>query len=179
MPAPEQLRTERLVLRRPRTDDIDAIFAYASDPIATRYMSWPRHLAREDTEKFLAQAIIEWEEIGIGAYLVTFDGVVLGSTGLHLATNYRGVTGYILRQEAWGKGYATEACRAMVHIARRIGLARIDADCHIDHGASARVLEKSGLLHEGILRAYLQFPNLGGPPADVHLYGLALQRATP
>jgi len=175
--APEAVRTERLHLRRPTFDDVDGMFAYASDPEITRYMAWPRQVTTEDTAGHLAQADSEWDHHGVGAYLICQPqtGEILGSTGLHLSTSYRAVTGYILHRAAWGQGYATEACRAMVEIARTLGLARIEADCHVDHAASRRVLEKAGLLHEGILRSFLVFPNLDPEHAqDVHLYALAL-----
>jgi ribosomal-protein-alanine N-acetyltransferase len=176
--APDSFPTERLVLRRPRLGDVASIFHYASDPDLTRYMSWPRHQSHADTEAFLADAMREWDEVGVGAYLITdpASGEVLGSTGLHQSTPYRAVTGYILTGPAWGKGFATEACRAMVALASRLGFARIEADCHVEHRASARVLEKAGMLHEGILRSFLVFPNLDpNRPQDVHLYGLALR----
>lgn len=177
MHAPEAFRTDRLHMRRPTADDRDAVFAYASDPELTKYMAWPRHLIHDDTTAFLAQASTEWDQAGVGTYLICDQstGAVLGSTGLHLATPYRAVTGYILHRAAWGRGYATEACKAMLKLARQVGLARIEADCHVDHLPSRRVLEKAGLLHEGILRAFLLFPNLDDTrPYDVHLYGLAL-----
>src|SRR5436309_2770420 len=42
------------------------------------------------------------------------DGTLLGGTGLAFVTPYRASTGYVLAKAAWGKGYATEALRAMV-----------------------------------------------------------------
>ena len=176
--APDSIPTERLVLRRPAVGDLEGIYAYASDADLTRYMSWARHMDRADTEGFLAGAMREWDEMGVGTYVITEPGTgaILGSTGLHASTPYRAVTGYILTGPAWGKGFATEACRAMVALASRLGYSRIEADCHIEHRASARVLEKAGMLHEGILRSFLVFPNLDPRrPQDVHLYGLALR----
>jgi len=175
--APDSIRTKRLHLRRPTHDDVDGIYAYASDPELVKYMAWPRHTDPQDTADFIARAATEWDQNGVGVYLVCepSTGHVLGSTGLHLATPYRGITGYILVKSVWGQGYATEACRAMVDLARQLELQRIDADCHLEHVASARVLEKSGLLFEGIARAFLVFPNLDAERAlDVKLYGLAL-----
>jgi ribosomal-protein-alanine N-acetyltransferase len=175
--APEVIRTARLVLRRPALDDVDEVYAYASNAELAKYMAWARHVEPEETAEFLARAQQEWDGNGVGVYLITdpASGHVMGSTGLHLATPYRGVTGYILEKRAWGQGYATEACTAMVELARQLGLSRIDADCHVDHVASARVLEKSGLRFEGIARAYLVFPNLdAGRAHDVRVYGLAL-----
>ena len=176
--APDSIPTERLVLRRPTVGDLEGVYRYASDPDLTRYMSWARHHSHADTEAFLALAMREWDEIGVGTYLITdpATGEVLGSTGLHESTPYRSVTGYILTGPAWGQGFATEACRAMVALAIRLGYARIEADCHVEHRASARVLEKAGMLHEGVLRSFLIFPNLDmNRPQDVHLYGLALR----
>jgi ribosomal-protein-alanine N-acetyltransferase len=175
--APEEIRTKRLVIRRPTVDDAESIYAYAGDPIATKYMGWPRHRSLDDTATYLAQAAHEWDTEGVGAYLIVdaIEGRVVGGTGIHLLTPYRAVTGYILVRQAWGRGYATEACTEMVALARGLGLARIEADCHVDHRPSARVLEKAGLRHEGVLRSYLLFPNLGlEHPCDVHMYGLAL-----
>ena len=55
-------------------------------------------------------------------------------------------TGYILGKPYWGHGYATEACRAMVELARARGDRRIASYCHADHAPSAHVLEKAGLI---------------------------------
>jgi ribosomal-protein-alanine N-acetyltransferase len=179
-PAPHELRTDRLLLRRPYADDAEAIFErFAGDPVATRYMGWPRHQTIDETVSYLGHSAQEWNVEGVGAYVILDPptGRLLGSTGIHMVTGYRAITGYILARDAWGRGIATEACAAMVSLARRLGIARIEADCHPDNRASSRVLEKSGLLFEGILRAYLVFPNLGiDQPEDVLMYGLALQR---
>jgi ribosomal-protein-alanine N-acetyltransferase len=48
--APEQVETDRLILRRPRRRDADAIFArYANDPEVTRWLGWPRHASVDAT----------------------------------------------------------------------------------------------------------------------------------
>jgi RimJ/RimL family protein N-acetyltransferase len=84
-------------------------------------------------------------------------------------------SGYILAREHWGRGHATLAAIAMVDLARSLGLDRIEADCHVDHLASARVLHKAGLAREGVLRSFARYPNLGAAgPSDVFLFGLAL-----
>ena len=54
-PAPERIETERLLLRRPRDTDADAIFTrYASDPAVTHLVGWPTHRSLEDTRAFLS-----------------------------------------------------------------------------------------------------------------------------
>jgi RimJ/RimL family protein N-acetyltransferase len=99
------------------------------------------------------------------------DGSLLGGTGLGFETPFRASTGYILARDAWGRGYATEALQAMVALAPSLRIRRLYAICHVDHRASARVLEKCDFTREGILRQYATFPNLEpGGICDVLCY---------
>jgi RimJ/RimL family protein N-acetyltransferase len=165
MKAPEQIQTARLLLRRPELSDAEAIFhRYASDPAVTRYMSWPTHRSVADTQAFLAWDESEWVKWPASSYLIflSAEDRLLGSTGLSFKTPTLAVTGYVLAQDAWGKGYATEALKAMVELARQTGVERLEAVCHVDHSPSAHVLEKCGFQRETTLRESLVFPNLAG-----------------
>ena len=63
--------------------------------------------------------------------------------------------GYVLKKSAWGKGYATEACRRLLKFAfEESPLEEIVATIDPGNAASRRVLEKSGLVYQGIVRAY-------------------------
>jgi RimJ/RimL family protein N-acetyltransferase len=63
--------------------------------------------------------------------------------------------GYFLKQKAWGKGYATEACRRLLRFAfEETPLQEIVATLDDDHEVSKRVLEKSGLSCRGRRMAY-------------------------
>ncbi len=174
--APTRLSTARLTLRRPSARDAAAVFAYGSAPEVTRFMAWPRHNDLADTRAFLSAADDEWRQRGVGPYLVEHQGAVVGSTGLHLATPYRAVTGYLLVQPLWGQGFATELALAMVELAGSLGVVRLEALCLTEHTASARVLEKAGFAFEGVLRAYLLAPNLPrDTPSDVRSYARILR----
>lgn len=173
MPAPDRIDTERLVLRRPRARDAREIFArYAADPEVTKYLSWPTHRSPVDTRVFLRFSDTEWTRWGAGPYVIeSREGHLLGSTGLSFETRHRAATGYVLARDAWGHGYATEALQTMVVLAQSLGVRRLYALCYAAHGASAHVLEKCGFAREGILKSYLEFPNLtAGEPADVACY---------
>lgn len=176
--SPEHLYTDRLVLRRPRAADAEAILSrFAADPEVTKYLSWPTHRSLEDTRAFLAFSDAEWERWPAGPYLIADrrDLTILGSTGLTFETPLRAATGYVLARDAWGKGYATEALRSMVELARASGVRRLQAMCHIDHRASWHVLEKCGFDREATLRRYCEFPNLElVQPCDVFFYALVL-----
>ncbi len=182
MKAPERIETERLVLRRPRAADAEAIFArYAADAEVTRFVGWPAHRSVADTQAFLASSDAEWARWPAGPYLAHArdGGTLLGSTGLAFETPGRAMTGYVFAQDAWGRGYATEALGAMVDTARAVGVRRLYALCHTGHRPSWHVLEKAGFEREGILRRYCEFPNLQpGEPLDVFCYAIVLSKGT-
>lgn len=162
--APETIMTTRLILRRPRLEDASAIFTrYASDAEVTRYLSWPRHTRIEDTLEFLAFSSAQWQEHRCGPYLIESreQRALLGSTGLDLAGS-RAMTGYVLTRDAWGQGYASEALRAILDLARSLALDTLNALCHPGHIASRRVLEKCGFVHTGVEST--TFPNLPDAP---------------
>ena len=164
--APERFTTARLLLRRPALRDLEAVFSrYASDPEVTRYLAWPTHRSLADTEAFLSLSDAEWARWPASSYLVWSSSgeVLLGSTGLAFETDTDAITGYVLARDAWGKGYATEALVAMVRLAGTLGVRRLSAGCHPEHGASQRVLEKGGFSQESLLHRESGFPNL---PAD-------------
>ncbi len=176
--APIEVRTERLVMRRPRTEDAWAIFdRYAADPEATRYMAWPAHATINDTYGFITFSDVEWQRWPAGPYVIfsRADGTLLGSTGFAFESAHRAITGYILARDSWGQGYATESLRAMVELAPRIGIRVLSASTHVDHAVSGRVLEKCGFVRDGVLPHHMVFPNLGtSVPADVVSYTLKL-----
>lgn len=174
MQAPDSLTTNRLLLRRPRAEDAEAIFErYAAYLEVTRYVSWPAHRSIAETRQFLAWSDAEWERWPAGPYLVCAraDSALLGSTGLAFETRLRAATGYVLARDAWGRGIATEALQAMAALGDSLGVRRLYALCHVEHRASWRVLEKGGFEREGLLRRHTVFPNLGvAEPCDVLCY---------
>jgi ribosomal-protein-alanine N-acetyltransferase len=52
-----EIRTERLLLRRPDMDDLDAMFEIMSNPVAMRYWSTLPHASRDVTRPWLEQMI--------------------------------------------------------------------------------------------------------------------------
>jgi RimJ/RimL family protein N-acetyltransferase len=86
---------------------------------------------------------------------ITLDGQLVGNCGIRRkdANDWEADIGYELAPAHWGRGYATEAARAMVRIGfDDLHLHRVSAWCIADNVASARVLEKAGLRLEGRLR---------------------------
>ena len=172
MLAVHRIETERLVLRRPQAVDAEAMFLrYSSDPDVTRYLGWPRHEAVDDTLAFVQFSDAQWEQWGCGPYLIErlTDRQLLGGTGLAFDSPQHASTGYVLAKDAWGCGYATEALRSVVDQATQLGINSIHAICHVDHRASAHVLEKCGFSLEKTLDEQT-FPNLTPPVAPALSY---------
>jgi [ribosomal protein S5]-alanine N-acetyltransferase len=174
MPAPERFHTKRLVLRKPAFADASAIFTrYASDPQVTRFLAWHTHRSLADTQIFLEFSELEWKRRSAGPYLIDHrhTGELLGSSGLAIESDSIAATGYVLAKDAWGKGYATEALRAMTDIAAQLRLNELYALCHPENKPSVRVLEKCGFRLDPDSKASAIFPNLDvGTPRDCLRY---------
>lgn len=174
MNATTEIRTERLLLKKPTFADANGIFQrYAGDNAVGRYLAWPIHETIDDTHAFLEFSDAEWEQWPAGPYLIYLqaNNWLIGSTGLAFEAPERASTGYVLAKDSWGNGFATEAVAAMKLLAANLGVQRLSAYCHPDHRASRHVLEKSDFLLEGTLRRFAEFPNLSpGVLVDVVSY---------
>jgi [ribosomal protein S5]-alanine N-acetyltransferase len=170
---PAEITTERLLLRPPCESDAQRVFSrYAQDPEVSRYMSWEPHRSIDDTRDYLRRVVGD-NAAGTSAGYLIFSRrskELLGSLGGRL--NAPLITwGYCLARDEWGQGFATEAARAFVAAAmEQPSIWRVQAFCDLENARSARVLEKSGLKLEGILRRYMVMPNLGDAPRDMYCY---------
>lgn len=170
-----ELATARLVLRELRASDAAAVAAGAGDPRVAAYLiqvpsPYPIALARR-----WVHHRIDWWEQGRGVTLaVTLQDepdMLLGTVSLRrYVRDRRAELGYWLAHPAWGHGFATEAAQAAVDFGfRDLGLARIYAQVLSDNRASLRVLDKLGMVNEGIKRQHVQ---KGHRLHDVVIYGL-------
>jgi RimJ/RimL family protein N-acetyltransferase len=150
-------------------DDAEAIFhGYATDPEVTRYLVWQPHKSLADTRAFLRACMDDWRAQSRFPWAITreSDGNSIGMIDLRPAGHMAEV-GYVLARGEWGKGYMTEALTAVVEAALALpGIYRVSAVCDVENVASARVMEKAGLLREGVLKRYLLHPGMGGEPRD-------------
>ncbi|MGI5262527.1 GNAT family N-acetyltransferase [Streptomyces angustmyceticus] len=80
---------------------------------------------------------------------ITADEMI-GLIALRRRTPTMGTLSYILREDTWGHGYATEAAQHVVAFAfATAGLERLEAMHHPDNPASGRVLTKAGFTRTG------------------------------
>jgi RimJ/RimL family protein N-acetyltransferase len=173
MNPPTHIETARLILRQPVVADTPLIYeAYANDALVTRYLTWRPHRTPADGEEPAAHRLAAWES---GKY---FSWVIILREGGELTgmisirpDAWRVDLGYVLGRRWWGRGYMTEAVRAVVdYVLSEPEVFRVWAVCDVDNLASARVLEKAGLRREGILRRWAMHPNLSDEPRDSVCY---------
>ncbi|HEY1120824.1 MAG TPA: GNAT family N-acetyltransferase [Haloferula sp.] len=146
-----KLETQRLILKPPAAEDIDAIVAVANDPWIAEMTLMPHPYLQRDALAWIARAKESWETHGHGGLAVfTRTGMAfIGAVGLR-ATEEPGVgsVGYWLSPAVWGRGFATEAVREVLRYGFEVvGLHRIEARHVIENPASGRVMEKAGLRH--------------------------------
>ena len=142
----------RLELARFQLGDLEAVHAFASDPVVCTYTTWgPNTLA--DTRAFLEDAVVG--RVGEYSLAVVRQDQVIGSAALWTTSvaDRVGEFGYTIARPHWARGHATEVAGLLLDLGfSRLGLERLAATCDPENAASARVLEKAGLQHEGRLR---------------------------
>ena len=153
------LTTDRLVLREFEENDWPAVLEYQSDPQYLRYYAWTGRTA-EDVRAFVRH-FIDWQGEQPRrnfqfAVVLKGEGRLIGNCGIRTNPDRREADiGYELAHPHWGRGYATEAARAVLAFGfEELRLHRIWASCVLENAGSARVLEKLGMRREGHLREH-------------------------
>jgi ribosomal-protein-alanine N-acetyltransferase len=151
--ARDSLTTDRLELRRFTMDDLDLLDRLYSDPEVMRYVGGTK--TREQTEALLKSRVLEYYEqhpgLGMWATLERATGACIGT---HLLNHIQGETyiqvGYVLFEQYWGRGYATEMTIAILRYGfTELALPEIFAITDLPNVASQRVLQKAGLERKG------------------------------
>jgi [ribosomal protein S5]-alanine N-acetyltransferase len=166
----------RVILRPPRLDDAEALFArIASDPEVTRYLSWMPHPDVDETRRVITELFNVGDE---RTWLIESrdSGEVIGLCGWRRQVRHAAELGYCVAREWWRRGIMSEVLPLLLGaLARDPTVFRVWAVCHIDNTGSVRLLERSGLLLEGRLARFGLFPNLSDEPQDTLLFAKALR----
>ena len=145
-------RTPRLLLRPGFPEDAPGLAAAIADEAVVRNLAvvpWPYSL--RDAEAFLASP-----RDPVLPSLLIFQRTdaeprLIGSCGLARRPSGAVEMGYWISRPHWGRGFATEACEALIDIARTLALPSLEGSHFVDNPASGRVLEKLGFEPIGIV----------------------------
>ena len=148
-----RLTTERLFLRHFQTTDDKPLYRIFCDPEVMRFSDGVK--SKEWVQEWLKECLERYENWGYGPYAVVeqHSQKVVGYCGLfffpHLDDRAEVEVGYRLMRSAWGKGYATEAARAVREYAfTTLGLKRLIAMIDPSNFPSLRVAQKIGMHYE-------------------------------
>lgn len=166
------LVTDRLILRAPHIEDVDAIANLADNlRVAEMLSRMPHPYTKAHAVDFVRRA--NAGEIGKCVYAITLaqNGTFVGCCGI----NYRRGAGkdeleigYWLGEPHWGKGYATEAAHALVDLVfRATQVEKLYASCRVSNIASRRVLYKSGFQYTNT--GMMDSINAGNVPVERYM----------
>jgi RimJ/RimL family protein N-acetyltransferase len=154
------LTTARLVLRPFEAADAAGVQRFAGDKeVAATTINLPHPYPDGAAEMWINSHAALWEARERLTLAVTerAGGALVGAIGLDLnAANRRAELGYWIGRPFWNRGYATEAGRAVVDYGfGPLGLHRIMARYLARNPASGRVMQKLGMVEEGVLREHV------------------------
>ena len=154
------LETERLFIRNWTLDDVEAAYAMYSDPEVARFIRDAPEESLESQRATLEVVLKKYDEMGGGfgfwAIVEREAGEIVGSVILKPLPGHDMIeVGWHLARSAWGKGYATEAARAVLDYGfNGLGLARIVAVVNPLNERSLAVARRLGMHYEGQVQAY-------------------------
>jgi ribosomal-protein-alanine N-acetyltransferase len=170
-----KIETKRLILRKFKIDDAEDMFRnWASDDEVTKYLTWPTHSSVEVSKRVVA--MWEKENNSPNNYQWCIElketGEAIGSIGVvNLKEDIDAVeVGYCIGRKFWGQGITSEALEALIHFFfKEMKVNRVEARHDLNNPSSGKVMQKCGLIKEGVKR---QGDRNNTGICDVVLYGL-------
>ncbi len=169
------LKTNRLVLRPFKEDDIDDMYRnWTSNDNVTQFLTWPTHSSKEITKKVLTEWISKNDDLENYQWCIEWkeNHQAIGSFGIvHMEENIHTVEiGYCIGEEYWNRGITTEAFQAVIQfLFEEVGCNRIYARHDVNNPNSGNVMKKAGLFYEGTL---LEAGKNNRGICDIVVYGL-------
>ena len=169
------IETDRLLLRKFNLDDANNMFInWASDDEVTKYLTWPAHKSIEESEKIIGMWIKDYDSQNFYQWCIELkqSGEAIGSISVvNIKEDICSVeVGYCIGQKYWGQGITSEAfCALIPFFFEEVQVNRIEARHDINNPKSGRVMEKCGLIKEGVQKQGLK-SNSG--ISDSVIYGL-------
>ena len=162
------IRSERLFLRPGWPEDWEELLPRIQDEAVVMNLAkapWPytaddaRWFARQPQDARLPHFFVTLPTSAAPAELIGSVGLARGDEGVEL--------GYWISRDHWGRGYATEATRAVLGLAKVLGHRRISAGHFLDNPASGRVLRKAGFRPTGQVKLRFSLARGGEAPAAI------------
>jgi [ribosomal protein S5]-alanine N-acetyltransferase len=140
------LETERLVLRRMAAYDAPALHTMLSDAETMRYWSSLPHATMAETEAWVADGIAAMARGDGHDFVVLAENRLIGRIAFWTGNEI----GFLFSRDVQGRGYASEAARAVLHFGfAELGFSSVRADVDPHNARSLKLLEKLGFQRTG------------------------------
>lgn len=169
---PEEFDLQQIRLRRPRASDAEAIFEYGSDPEVAHFADWPVRTTMAPLVEYLHERSARWESGEEFNWVLTLPPAdcAIGGISCRVAGDAAEI-GFLVARRYWGQGFATLAAQTIVEWVLSVpSVGKVWATCDTENLGSVRVLEKSGLSREGVLRRWRVRPQISSEPRDAFIY---------
>ena len=109
------LQTKRLIIRKFKRTDLSSLIDLFADPEVMKYIGPRRAMTADESREWLFN-ILRSQENELTRFAVALQGTdeLIGVAGLHDEDGVKDF-GYYFRRSYWGRGYAQEACSAIIH----------------------------------------------------------------
>lgn len=151
------LETERFLLRKISMDDTDDMYEYSKQKRVTEFLTWSPHPDKEYTFDYLAYLQNRYKsgDFFDWAIICKDSGKMIGTCGFtrFLFADNGAEIGYVLNPDYHGKGITTEVVGRIIKYGfENLALERIEGKFMVENEASRRVMEKNGMIFEGVRR---------------------------
>lgn len=164
-----RLEGKDIVLRRFTLGDAGDVFEYASDPFVTQHLTWEPHKNVEETITIMKRLFLN----NPCMYAITLPDTdkCIGSIDIRIVEKHNNASfGFCLGRPYWGRGYMSQALSLLLDLGfDKLQLHRIQGYFCPENPASGRVMEKCGMVREGLTR---QSALVKGEYRDEIIYGL-------
>lgn len=154
------IETERLLLRKITMGDAGDLFAYASQPLVSKYLPWQLHQSITDSKEFLAHIIEGYDQQSKLTWAIELkeSGKMIGTIDF-ISWNpkrQKAEIAYVLSPQYWGQALMAEAAKALISFGfQSMELNKVEAPIMLENKQSQRLAEKLGMLREGVARQHM------------------------
>jgi RimJ/RimL family protein N-acetyltransferase len=145
--------TERLILRRFESSDLDDLYEYLSDPAVVEFEPY-KAMTMSEVKENLEWRISTEEMIAVE---LKSNHKMIGNVYLGKRDFESLEIGYVFNRDYWGRGYAKESCSRLIEMAFSSGIHRIYAECDPQNPGSWKLLESLGFEREAHLKKNVYF----------------------
>ena len=170
-----RIQIGHLILQEPSYDHAEQCFKNVkSDADVSRYTCWQRHQSVEQTQTYLQNVALQWQQgaaftWGVYPHGSQCQGIV-SITPVAEDPSSADVS-FSLAKDYWGYGITGKLLHVVEQwLSQNTDIYALNAYCHTDNEASQKVLQRAGYIRKARLKDYAVFPNLGDTAQDCYFY---------